>query len=86
MTGFYADRSLQYLFSDMGTLAVQQKIPSNYLQKGIVRMVPDIGTLQTMIREGGFYLLPKNVFATLQVHSPPLPRAGISSSCAAHSE
>jgi hypothetical protein len=72
LTGFYADRPFQYLFSDMGTLAVQQKIPSNYLQKGIVRMVPDTATLQTMMHEDGFYLLPKNIFSTLPVHSSTL--------------
>lgn len=67
LTCFYADRPIQYLFSDAGTLAVQQKIPSNYLGKGIVRMVSEIGGLETvMLREGGIYLLPKNEFSKLQ--------------------
>jgi len=34
LTGFYADRPIQYLFSDMGTLAIQQKISQQLFAKG----------------------------------------------------
>jgi 4-amino-4-deoxy-L-arabinose transferase-like glycosyltransferase len=67
LTGFYADRKMQYMFGSKETLAVHQKIPSNYLGKGTVRLVPDVHALKALMdHEGGFYLLQKNIHAAVQ--------------------
>ncbi len=63
---FYADRPIQFQFSSKESLAAHQKIPSNYLEKGVVRMIPDLKALEMeMEHEGGFYLFQKTVFSTL---------------------
>jgi 4-amino-4-deoxy-L-arabinose transferase-like glycosyltransferase len=67
LTCFYADRPIQFQFGDRTALTIQQKIPSNYLEKGIVRFVPDIGALENLMEsEGGYYLLQKKTFLALQ--------------------
>jgi hypothetical protein len=72
LTSFYADRRVQYLFGSKDTVAVYRKIPSDYLGKGIVRLVPDIGSLESVMRqEGGFFLLQRNLYPALEQDKIP---------------
>ncbi len=63
MTNFYADRKMCFLDDSPSLLEIQQKIPSDYVAKGVVRKLSGIDELTKMISEcNGIYLLQKKVY------------------------
>lgn len=68
LTNFYADRKVCFLFdSDPFALSVQQKIPSNYVAKGIVRPISGSDELTKMIAgSSGMFILEKQLYAQIQ--------------------
>lgn len=67
LTNFYAERKICYLFDDAGTLSAQQRIPSNYIGKGVIRQIRGTDALAGVLAEHtGVLLVEKELYGKIR--------------------